>query len=314
MKIAILTFVSSKKKLAVGTKSIIKELKNRGHKVTTLFAPEVGLVFGNGKTLTYKGKALSPKDYDVIFVRPGFTKDPSVNSSIIKQFQLAGFYVINGYVGVFRAKSKIRTLQMLDHFNIPVPKTVVVENTDLLTEAAEEFRFPVIVKSIYGTHGRGVFIAESKRSLAPIVEYLVARENGPVQIQEYIKEAKGKDLRVFVLGKKVVATMERMAKSGEFRSNFHKGGSVSVADLSKEERLMSIKATRVLGLDVAGVDILRTKTGPKIIEVNSNPGLQGISKATGIALEKVIADFIEKRVEKYSKKRSKPLPKSKMSE
>ena len=314
MKIGILTFVSSKKGLAKGTKSLIKELKGRGHTVKTIYAPKVGLVFGNGKRLTYKGKALDPNKYDVLVVRPGFTKDPSVNSSIIKQFQLAGFYVLNGYIGVFRAKSKIRTLQMLDHFNVPVPKTVVTEDPSTLEEAAEEFTFPVIIKSIYGTHGRGVFIAESKRSLKPIIEYLTVSEKGPVSVQEYIKEAKGKDLRVFVLGKKVVAAMERVAKSGEFRANFHKGGSVGIADLTAEEKKMSIHASKVLGLDISGVDILRTKSGPKIIEVNSNPGLEGITKASGVNVAEKIANFIEHRVNKYGKKRKRPLPKRKMTE
>lgn len=314
MNIGVLTFVASKKQIAVGTKSIIKEARSRGHKVKVFFSPRVGLVFGNGKTLTYRGKALNPNDYDAILVRPGFTKDPSVNASIIKQFQLAGFYVLNGYIGVFRAKNKIRTLQMLDHFGIPVPKTVVVEDPDLLVEAAQEFRFPIIVKSIYGTHGNGVFLAESRRSLKPIVEYLIKAERGPVSVQEYIREAKGKDLRVFVLGKKIVATMERVAKSGEFRANFHKGGKVTIADLSKEEKQISRKATEILNLDIAGVDILRTKSGPKIIEVNSNPGLEGISKASGVDVAAKIVDFIERRVKIYGKKRKKPLPKRLMKE
>lgn len=314
MKIGILTFVQTKKKLAVGTKSLIRELKDRGHEVKLFFAPQIGLVFGNTKRLTYKGKAIDPNDYDVIVVRPGFTKDPSVNSSFIKQFQLAGFYVLNGYVGVFRAKSKVRSLQMLDHFDIPVPKTIVLEDSAQLEKAAEEFSFPVIIKSIYGTHGRGVFIAESKRSLSPIVEYLTKKESGPVTLQEYIKEAKGKDLRAFVLGKKVVASMQRSAKAGEFRANFHKGGSVNKVTLTEVEKKLAIKATKVLGLDIAGVDILRTKDGPKIIEVNSNPGLEGISKASGIDMAVRLTKFIEHRAKKYGSKHKRPLPKHKMTE
>lgn len=314
MHIAILTFVKAKKQLAIGTKSIIKEAKSRGHKVTVFYSPHVGLVFGNKQTLSFNGIPIDPNKYDVLLVRPGFTKDPSVNSSFIKQFQLAGFYVLNGYVGVFRAKNKIRTLQMLDHFGIPVPKTVVVENPTLLEEAAQEFSFPVIVKSIYGTHGRGVFLAESQRSLKPIVEYLTTAEHGPVSVQEYIREAKGKDLRVFVLGKKIVAAMERVAKSGEFRANFHKGGSVGIADLSQEEKRIALKASHIMNLDIAGVDILRTKTGPKIIEVNSNPGLEGISKASGVDVAGKMVDFMEHRVRKYGTKRKRPLPKRKMIE
>ena len=314
MRIGILTFGKSKKTLAKGTQRLIKIAKERGHTVSLFYSAKVGLVFGNDKTLTYKGKSLDPNDYDVILVRPAFTVEPSINASIIKQFQLAGFYVLNGYIGVFRAKNKIRTLQMLDHFNLPVPKTLVVEDLKILEEAAQEFRFPVIVKTIYGTHGRGVFLAESQRSLGPIVEYLIAREKGPVSLQEYIKEAKGQDLRIFVLGKKIVAAMERIAKSGEFRANFHKGGSVTVADLSPEEKRIALKATKVMGLDIAGVDMLRTKKGPKIIEINSFPGMEGISLASGVDVALELVKFVEERVKKYGKKKKRPLPQAKMTE
>jgi ribosomal protein S6--L-glutamate ligase len=298
MRIGILTFVSGKKQIAVGTASIVTEAKQRDHSVKMLYANHVGLVFGNGKTLTYKGEVINAEDFDVILVRPGFTKDPSVNASIIKQFQLAGFYVLNTYIGVFRAKNKIRTLQMLNHFGLPVPKTHVLGDASLLEAAAKEFTFPVIIKSIYGTHGTGVFIAESMRSLAPIVDYLTKKEQGLVKLQEYIEEAHGKDLRIFVAGKRVLASMERSAKQGEFRANFHKGGSVDTVIITDEEKRLAIKATQILGLDVAGVDILRTKTGPKIIEVNSNPGLEGISKATGINVSAKLVDFLERRVAK----------------
>ncbi|MEK9155382.1 MAG: RimK family alpha-L-glutamate ligase [Patescibacteria group bacterium] len=298
MRIGILTFVSGKKQIAVGTASIVAEAKARGHHVKMLYSNHVGLVFGNGRTLTYKGEDIRAEDFDVILVRPGFTKDPSVNASIIKQFQLAGFYVLNTYIGVFRAKNKIRTLQMLNHFGLPVPKTHVLGDASLLESAAKEFTFPVIIKSIFGTHGTGVFIAESMRSLAPIVDYLTKKEQGLVKLQEYIEEAQGKDLRIFVAGKRVLAAMERSAKPGEFRSNFHKGGSVCTVDLTDDEKKLAIKATQILGLDIAGVDILRTKTGPKIIEVNSNPGLEGISKATGINVAAKLVDFVERRVEK----------------
>lgn len=314
MRIGILTFQKSKKGLAVGTKSIVREAINRGHDVTILYTKDVGLVFGNGKSLTYQNKKISPKDLDVILVRPGFTGDPSVNSSIIKQFALAGFYVLNNYIGVFRAKNKIRTMQMLDHFGIPVPKTLVVSEPELLEEAASEFSFPVIVKTIFGTHGTGVFIAESLRSLASIVDYLTKREKGPVKLQEYIAEANGKDIRVFVAGRKIVAAMERSAKSGEFRSNFHKGGTVDTVALTDQEKKLAIRATQVLGLDIAGVDILRTNDGPKCIEVNSNPGLEGIGKATGINMAAKVVDFMEHRVEKYGSHYGKPLPKRKMVE
>lgn len=314
MRLGILTFQKSKKQLAVGTRSIVKEAERRGHEVTILYAKDIGLIFGNGKALTYRAKKLSPKDLDVIVVRPGFTGDPSVYASIIKQLQLAGFYVLNNYIGVFRAKNKIRTMQLLDHFGVPVPKTLVVSEPELLEEAAKEFDFPVIIKTIFGTHGTGVFIAESMRSLAPIVDYLTKRERGPVKLQEYIAEAKGKDLRAFVCGKKVIAAMVRSAKAGEFRANFHKGGSVGAVELTDEEKRLAVRACQVLGLDIAGVDILRTNEGPKVIEVNSNPGLEGIGKATGINMAEKVVNFVEHRVAKYGKHYGKPLRKRTMTE
>lgn len=311
MRIGILTFVDSKKGLAVGTRSIVEEAKRRGHEVKILYAKNVGLVFGNGKTLTYQGKILDPGDFDLVFVRPGFTAEPSVHASIIKQFQLAGFRVVNNYLSVFRAKNKIRTLQLLNHFGLPVPKTHVLADASMLEDVTNEFSFPVIIKTIWGTHGTGVFIAESMRSLAPIVEYLTKKEHGPVKVQEYISEAGGKDLRVFVCGKKIVAAMERVAKQGEFRANFHKGGSVQTTVLSKDERLLAVKAANVLGLDVAGVDILRTSSGPKVIEVNSNPGIEGISKATGINVAAAVVDYLER---KHTRLRGDKLTKRKMTE
>ena len=313
MRIGVLTFVDRKEKIAVGTRSIIADAKARGHKVKRLYSKSVDLVFGNGKRILYKGKSIAPSDYDVILVRPGFSADPGINSSIIKQFQLAGFHVINGYIGVFRAKNKIRTLQMLDHFGIPVPKTHVIRDSSLLQATAAELKYPLIIKSIYGTHGKGVFIAESERSLKPIAEYLITKERGPIKLQEYVQEANGKDLRIFVAGKRILASMERTAKKGEFRANFHQGGNVGSVIITDAEKEIAIKATRILGLDIAGVDILRTKNGPKIIEVNSNPGIEGISKASGINVAKKVVDFLERRVEKQKQKKI-PLLKKKMTE
>src|SRR3989338_8390604 len=152
------------------------------------------------------------------------------------------------------------------------------------------------------------------RSLAPIVDYLTKRERGPVKLQEYVSEANGKDIRIFVCGKKIIAAMKRSAKIGEFRANFHQGGSVSPVNLTEQEKKLAIKATQILGLDIAGVDILRTNNGTRIIEVNSNPGLEGISKATGVNVAAGVVDFVERRVAKRIGAAAKPLPKRKMTE
>jgi len=212
--------------------------------------------------------------------------------------------VINTHSAVHRAKNKIRTLQLLHHYGIPMPKTVVLFGDEILDVVMHEFQYPVVVKSAYGAGGSGVFIAESKRSLKPVVEHFLKRiKTEPIKIQEYIAESKGKDLRLFVVGKHVVATMQRSAKKGEFRSNFHKGGTVKSIDPTAEEVKMALDASIGLGLDISGVDILRTKKGPVIIEVNSQPGLEGITKATGIDVAKKIIEYVQRRVDQRKKQK-----------
>jgi len=254
----------------------------------------------NGKTkILHRGYPL-PK-YDAIFVRPLFNHDPSIHSAVIRQFELNGRLVINGYLGVHRAKNKIRTLQLLAHHNLPMPKTTLLFDEEHLKVTLKDFKFPVVVKAAYGSGGSGIFICETQRAVAPVVEHLLKdnnTSNDPIKIQEYISEAKGKDLRLFVVGKKVVATMERKAKKGEFRANFHKGGSVKGITPTKKEERLAIAAAREMGLNLAGVDILRSKTGPLILEVNSAPGLEGITLATGVDIAGEVVKYIEQKVKK----------------
>ncbi len=296
MHIAILVFKAEIKELAPGSALIKAAVEKAGHEVSIVQESDVQIHYGKHPNLFMHGKPVP--DFDAVIVRPLFKRDPSIHSSIIRQFELNGFLVINGYLGVHRAKNKIRTLQLLDHFNLPMPKTVVLFGTNDLNETLKDFKFPVIVKAAYGSAGTGIFIAETKRSVTPIIEYLLKEggENDPIKIQEYIKESKGKDLRVFVLGKKVVAAMQRSAKKGEFRSNFHKGGSVKSIKLTAEETDLAIRASQHMGLNISGVDILRTERGPVIIEVNSCPGLEGITQATGIDVAAEIVKYVEKKI------------------
>ncbi|MBI2551594.1 RimK family alpha-L-glutamate ligase [Candidatus Uhrbacteria bacterium] len=300
MRFAILTFELERKELKVGTKMLVKRARELGHRVTVIREHELQIRFGGeGPSVLYKGKPLP--EFDAIIVRPGIREDPSVHAALLRQLELEGLLVINGYLGVHRAKNKIRTLQLLDHFGLPVPKTVVIFSATELESAIADFSFPLILKTAYGSGGTGVFIAESKRSLKPFLQYLThagGNPNTPVKIQEYIKEAKGKDLRVFVVGKEVVAAMERTAKQGEFRANVHQGGSAAHADITEEEKRLCIEATRRLGLNIAGVDMLRRKSGPVIIEVNSYPGLGGISQATGVDVAGAVVRYAERKVNK----------------
>ncbi len=304
MHLALLVFEQEDNRLLPGSKALVKRARKSGHRVSILREREIYIVFNGVKQSLHKnGKLL--KKFDAVIVRPSFKSDPSIHASLIRQFELEGQLVINTHSGVHRAKNKIRTLQLLHHHGISMPKTVVLFDAAELDKVMGLFTYPVVVKSAYGAGGSGVFIAETKRSLGPVVEHLLRKREGvrePIKIQEYIAESKGKDLRLFTVGKRVVATMQRTAKKGDFRSNFHKGGSVEGVQPTQEEENMAIQAAMNLGLDISGVDILRTKRGPVIIEVNSQPGLEGITKATGIDVAGEIVSYVEKRVRRRKNK------------
>ncbi|MFH0857307.1 MAG: RimK family alpha-L-glutamate ligase, partial [Candidatus Magasanikbacteria bacterium] len=209
---------------------------------------------------------------------------------------------VNSHLPVLRAKNKLRTLQILNKHRLPIPKTYLLRSQHYIDDVIKEVgKFPVILKTIYGSHGSGVSIVESKRGLRSIVDLLTSEYGSlPIVIQEYVREAKGKDIRVFIVGKRIVGAMERVAaKRGEFRSNFKLGGRVRVAELSEEEKKCAFASVRACGLDFAGVDILRTNSGPKILEVNANPGLEGITLATG---RDIAGELIKYTVKQSTKK------------
>lgn len=244
--------------------------------------------------LFYKNQRFNPPD--AMIIRASVLDNVDLEVSTVKQLQLMAVPVVNHYLPIVRAKNKVRTMQILKHEEIPIPRTMVIHNLEYIDEAVDKLgSFPLILKTPHGSLGKGVSIIESKRSLRSMVDLLsTSIKDHLIIIQEYVKEAKGKDIRVFVVGGKIVATMERQAKRGEFRANFHQGGSVAIADLGVEEQEMALKATKAIGLHVAGVDIIRTAEGPKILEVNSNPGLEGITQATGVNVAYHIVKFAEK--------------------
>ncbi len=282
-----------------GTALLKKAAVLRGHTVRLYRAHNFQYTFEqNVLNVLYQSRRFNPPD--IMIIRPDLLANIDLSLSIVKQLQLIGVPVINNFLPITRAKNKVRTLQILAHAGIPVPKTVVVSDVRYLDKAiAQVGRFPLIVKLAYGAIGNGVSILESRRSLRSFFDFLIASTTTPnpyIMIQEYVKEAKGKDLRVFVVGGKIVAAMERSARRGEFRANFSLGGSVALADLTKGERAIAIQSAELLGLDVAGVDIIRTAMGPKILEVNSNPGLKGITHATGVDVAGHIIQLAEQRL------------------
>jgi len=281
-----------------------KAAEKQGHEIEIIHAPDCQLKFHKTTEVLIKNKK---PEINVLINRPNFLREHiEFRVSLIKQFSLSNIPMLNKYKGVIRAKNKMRTMQILAKKNIPIPKTYFVRSAEHLEEIAKDIgKFPVIIKTIAGSHGNGVSLVESERGLKSIVELLVDGGNpAPLMIQKYVKESKGKDIRGFILGKRILGAMERIAtKKGEFRSNFHLGGRVGVAELSRKEKDIAFAATEACGLDIAGVDILRTNKGPVVLEVNANPGLEGITEATGRDIAGEIIKYAVQKAKRYIRKK-----------
>ena len=215
--------------------------------------------------------------------------------AIVRQFEQMGVLVLNKSLAILRSRDKLVACQMLSQKRVPVPITAQVgawEDTDRAVSRVGGT--PCVVKSTEGTHGTGVFLVHSPRHARQLVSQMLERGMRPL-VQEYIEESHGCDVRAFVVGDEVVASMQRKAHGREFRSNFHLGGSVTQLDLSDEQKKIAIEAARTIGLDVAGVDMLQSSRGSLVLEVNSSPGLEGIEGATEVNVASKVAKLISSR-------------------
>lgn len=273
-------------------------IKALGHIPKVYKVEKCQLYFDNRQpAILYNNKPI--KGCDILIPRFSILANIDSEVSIVKQFQMLGITVMNKYLPTSRAKNKLRTLQILTYRGIPVPKTLVVRKLQYLNEGIDLVGgYPVIIKSPFGSYGTGVAIVESKRSLYSALDIIWKSATNIILIQEYVAESLGVDYRAFVIGDKVIASMERTAPQDDFRSNLHQGGEAKVVTLTAEEQRLAIRATQALNLDMAGVDILRTKNGPVIMEVNSNPGFEGLMAASGVD---VAAELVKYAVKLHNK-------------
>ncbi|MBF2052037.1 MAG: 30S ribosomal protein S6--L-glutamate ligase [Candidatus Sericytochromatia bacterium] len=239
--------------------------------------------------------------FDAIIPRLGVSTT-FYGASVLRQFEVQGVYSLNESVAIMRSRDKLRSLQLLARKGIGMPVTTFAHSPDAIDHILEMVKGPpVIIKLIEGTQGLGVVLAETKLAAKSVIEAFQGLKVN-ILVQEFIKEAEGTDIRCFVVGDKVVASMLRKGGEGEFRSNVHRGGSTSNIKITPEERSTAVRAARIMGLNVAGVDILRSDHGPLVMEVNSSPGLEGIEKATGKNIADRIIQFIEKDLHKNTGK------------
>lgn len=288
MKIGILSFKALSSQASPEEIRLKKAARALGHTSRIFRSARCQLVYdGTSKRLLYDGK-LFPK-YDVMITRPSVLKDVTLSVAIIKEMEMMGMPVINSHSSILDAKNKLKTTQILAHYNIPVPKTVIVRWQDYVDQAVKLVGgMPVIVKTPFGSYGAGVTIVESKRGLKSMLDW---KSSNMYMIQEFVKDSKGSDIRVFVVGGKVVGTMMRSASKGEFRSNIELGGKGGPVEITEEEKEISLKAVQALDLEYGGVDILRSKKGPVILEINCNPGFKALEAATGVDIATPIVEF-----------------------
>lgn len=242
--------------------------------------------------LVYKGKKVRPPD--VLIARMGsFTSYFAL--SVIRQFERMGVFVLNSSTGIENAKDKLRTIQILASNHLPIPKTMLAKFPLDIEHVKKEFDFPVVLKVLSGNKGRGVVLCETPDQLEDICDLHADSSGGNPNliVQEFISHQKGKDIRVLVLGGKVVGAMMRSARPGQFKSNFSAGGSVEVVPVTPQMEQLALGATDCVGLRLAGVDILMDKEGYRVCEVNSSPGFEGFERATGINVPERLFEFIK---------------------
>jgi ribosomal protein S6--L-glutamate ligase len=263
----------------------------RGHTIDVVNTLHVHMnITSNRPTLRYGGSQLPL--YDAVIPRIG-ASITHYGLAVLRQFEMQGVYPLNESVAIGRSRDKLRALQLLARAGIGLPVTAFAHGPRKAEEVIKEVGgAPVVIKLLEGTQGMGVILAETEASAKSIVEAFSAA-NVNIMVQEFIREADATDIRAFVIDGQVVAAMKRVGKPGEFRSNLHRGGRAEAAELSEDERQTAIQSASVLGLNVSGVDMLRSARGPMVMEVNSSPGLEGVEAATGVDVAGLIISFLE---------------------
>jgi len=291
MKLAILSCGPN----SYSTKRLKEAAVQRGHKVKVLNTLKFAIDLQRGvPDLYFKQKPLN--NYDAVLPRIG-ASITYYGTAVVRQFQEMDVYCANSADGILKSRDKLRSLQTLSRHHVGIPRTTFVrDKNDVLSAIERVGGAPVIIKLIEGTQGIGVLLADTVQAAAAIIELLQSQKQN-VLIQKFVAESKGKDIRAFVVGGRVVAAMRRVAQGQEFRSNVHRGGVAEPVELPQEYIDTAVRATQILGLEIAGVDMLEGKNGPQIMEVNSSPGLEGIETATGLDVAGAVIEYIAARVD-----------------
>lgn len=288
MKIAIL----SRNAKLYSTRRLVEAAEVRGHEVRVIDALRCYMnITSHHPEIHYKGEVLT--GFDAVIPRIG-ASITFYGTAVLRQFEMMGVYPVNESVAISRSRDKLRSLQLLSKHGVGLPVTSFAHSPDDIEDLLHIVGgAPAVIKVLEGTQGIGVVLAETKQAAKSVIQAFMGLKEH-ILVQEFIKEAGGSDIRCLVVGGKVVAAMKRQGQEGEFRSNLHRGGTASLTRISPEERATALRAAKIMGLNVCGVDLLRSAHGPVVMEVNSSPGLEGIEAASGKDIAGMIIEFIEK--------------------
>lgn len=284
------------------TKRLKEEAVKRGHQVKIIkYRDCYASIEKDNPTVSYKGEDLGTFDAIIPRIASNMTR---YGTAIVRQLEMQGVYTVSSSLAINRSRDKLRSMQIMAKAGVGIPKTVVSRNSADIDDLLDKLGgTPVIIKLARGTHGNGVVLAETKKAAKSVLQalYLTNEDGTNILLQEFVKESAGTDIRAFVVGGRVVASMKRQSLDDDFRSNLHKGGEGTKIKLTEEERKMAIKAARAMGLNVAGVDMMRSDRGPLILEVNASPGF-GIEKVTGRDVASAILEYVELNAKRRNKK------------
>ncbi|PID33251.1 30S ribosomal protein S6--L-glutamate ligase [Candidatus Saccharibacteria bacterium] len=284
------------------TKRLEEVARKRGHEVEIIKYKECySSIVKDAPAVSYQGGELDHYDAVIPRIASYMTR---YGTAILRQLETQGMYSVSSSLAISRSRDKLRSMQLLARAGVSIPKTVFSRNSTDIDDLIDKLGgTPVIIKLARGTHGNGVVLAETRKAAKSVLQafYLTNEDGTNILLQEFIEESAGVDIRAFVVGSRVVASMSRHSLDDDFRSNLHKGGTGSIAKLTEEERKMCIKAARSMGLNVAGVDFMRSSRGPLILEVNASPGF-GIEKVTGRDVATPIIEYIEANAKRQRRK------------
>lgn len=296
MKIAVL----SRNPNLYSTSRLVQAAQALGHEVEVIDCLRCYMTINpDDLDMHYKGRELV--GFDAVIPRIGASVT-FYGTAVLRQFEMMGVFPVNESVAITRSRDKLRSMQLLARKNIGLPTTGFANQTRYIPDLIEMVGgAPLVIKLLEGTQGIGVVLAETRKAAESILEAFMGL-GANIMVQKFVKEAGGADIRCFVIGDKVVGAMKRQGKEGEFRSNLHRGGTASLIKITPQERETAVRAARTMGLNIAGVDLLRSANGPVVMEVNSSPGLEGIEKATGKDIAGEIIKWIEKNAKANASK------------